>query len=401
MRRVFVTGIGITSSIGFNVKESYGSLCTLHSGIGAIKLLDTKLKDKLPAGEVPATDTQLKERLNIKDKKTYSRTSLLALLAAKEAIDSAKIVPSEEQSPIGLINSTSVGGMDKGEVFYKNYINGESHNSLKNALVYDCGNSTECVADYIGLTGFTSTISTACSSSANAILYATKLIKSGMHEQMVAGGADALALYTINGFNSLMILSDEHCKPYDKQRKGLNLGEGAAYLVLESEEALMKSGKKPLAEIAGYGNACDAYHQTASSAEGLGAGIAMRKALATAGLEAKDISYINVHGTGTLNNDLSEGNAIAELFGTSVPPFSSTKPYTGHTLAAAGAIEAVFSILSLQNQVIFPNLNFKEQMPELDMAPVTTLKQGERLNHILSNSFGFGGNNTSLLFSAC
>lgn len=401
MRRVFVTGIGIISSIGFNVEESYGSLCTLKSGIREIKLLDTKLKERLPAGEVSATNAELKERLNIKDKKTYSRTSLLAMLAAKEAVNSAKIFPATEQSPIGLINSTSVGGMDKGENFYKNYINGESHNSLKNALVYDCGNSTECVADYLGLTGFTSTISTACSSSANAILFATKLIKSGMHEQIVAGGADALALYTINGFNSLMILSDEHCKPYDKHRKGLNLGEGAAYVVLESEEALMKSGKPPLAEVTGYGNACDAYHQTASSAEGLGAGIAMRKALNVAGLETKDISYINVHGTGTLNNDLSEGRAIEELFRSAIPPFSSTKPYTGHTLAAAGAIEAVFSIFSLQKQVIFPNLNFEEQMPELGMSPVTALKTNTNLKHILSNSFGFGGNNTSLLFSTC
>jgi 3-oxoacyl-[acyl-carrier-protein] synthase-1 len=222
-----------------------------------------------------------------------------------------------------------------------------------------------------------------------------------MLERAVAGGADALSLFTINGFNSLMILSDEFCRPFDGRRKGLNLGEGAGYVVLESEKSLMKSGKEPLAELTGYGNACDAFHQTASSADGQGACLAMTKALETAGLAPSDVDYINVHGTGTVNNDLSEGTAIARIFGKDVPPFSSTKAYTGHTLAAAGGIEAVFSVLALQHKVVFPNLHFGEPMPELRMQPVTQWGTGKQLKHVLSNSFGFGGNNSSLLFSKC
>jgi len=400
MQRVFVTGIGIVSSIGANVSQSYKSLCSLKSGIRTIQSLDTKLKDKFPAGEVPITNEELKQLLAVKDRKPYSRTSLLAILAAKEAFEGAGI-NDKRKLTTGLVSSTSVGGMDVGEKFYRNYINNKNNNSLKDALVYDCSDSTECVANYLGITDYISTISTACSSSANAILYGANLIKAGILDRVVAGGADALTLYTINGFNSLMILSEGHCRPYDQQRNGLNLGEGAAYLILESEESLISSGKEPLAELRGYGNACDAYHQTASSAEGIGAGLAMNKALVFGNSTTEEISYINVHGTGTINNDLSEGRAIERLFGSKIPPFSSTKPYTGHTLAAAGAIEAVFSILSIQNNIIFPNLNFTEQMKELKISPVKELKPDTEVKQVLSNSFGFGGNNTSLLFSKC
>jgi len=400
MQRVFVTGIGIISSIGANVHQSYKSLCSLKSGVRKIQSLDTNLKDKFPAGEVLVTNEHLKQLLNIKDRNPYSRTSLLAIMAAKEAFESVGI-NDKRKLTTGLVSSTSVGGMDVGEKFYRNYINNKKNNSLKDALVYDCSDSTECIAGYLGISGYISTISTACSSSANAIMYGANLIKAGIVDRVLAGGADALTLYTINGFNSLMILSEEHCKPYDHQRSGLNLGEGAAYLVLESEESLIDSGKEPLAELAGYGNACDAYHQTASSADGMGAGLAMNKALISGNSAIEEISYINVHGTGTINNDLSEGRAIERLFGSKVPPFSSTKPYTGHTLAAAGAIEAVFSILSIQNNIIFPNLNFTEQMKELTISPVKELKPDTEVKQVLSNSFGFGGNNTSLLFSKC
>jgi 3-oxoacyl-(acyl-carrier-protein) synthase len=243
------------------------------------------------------------------------------------------------------------------------------------------------------------TISTACSSAANAIMLGARLIKSGKLDRVIVGGTDALSKFTINGFKTLMIFSDGYNKPFDNERTGLNLGEAAAFLVLESEELVKKENKKVLARVSGYGNANDAFHQTASSENGDGAFLAMEKAFKIAQLKPEQIDYINVHGTATPNNDLSEGRAIVRLFGENkAPDFSSTKPFTGHTLAAAAAIEAVYSVLAIQNNVVFPNLNFKTPMEEFNLIPQTTLKH-KKIQHVLSNSFGFGGNCSTLIFS--
>ena len=195
-----------------------------------------------------------------------------------------------------------------------------------------------------------------------------------------------------------MILSETDCKPFDENRTGLNLGEAAAFLVLESDEVVKKENKKVLAYVSGYANANDAFHQTASSADGQGATLAMKKALKIANLKAKDIDYINAHGTATPNNDQSESHAIINVFGKEIPDFSSTKAFTGHTLAAAAAIEAVYSILALQHKIMFPNLNFKTPITETNLTPITEVKTKE-LHHVLSNSFGFGGNCSTLIFS--
>jgi 3-oxoacyl-[acyl-carrier-protein] synthase-1 len=196
-----------------------------------------------------------------------------------------------------------------------------------------------------------------------------------------------------------MILDNEWCRPFDESRAGLNLGEGAAYIVIESAESAAKRNVPVLAKVAGYANSNDAYHQTASSPDGKGATAAMQSTLQMAGISPKQVDYINAHGTATPNNDLSESTAIQNIFGDNWPPFSSTKAFTGHTLAAAGAIEAVYSVLSLQHNIIFPNLNFNNPIPEFNKRPITTLTNIESLNYILSNSFGFGGNCSSLLFS--
>uniref|UniRef100_UPI0035936B03 beta-ketoacyl-[acyl-carrier-protein] synthase family protein n=1 Tax=Pricia sp. TaxID=2268138 RepID=UPI0035936B03 len=214
----------------------------------------------------------------------------------------------------------------------------------------------------------------------------------------IVGGTDCLSKFTINGFKTLLILSDTYSSPFDEERKGLNLGEAAAYLVLESDALVQKEHKKILGYVTGYGNANDAYHQTASSEHGDGAVLAMEKALKTAGIKASDIDYVNAHGTATPNNDLSEGRALIRLFGDRVPEFSSTKAYTGHTLAAAGGVEAVYSILALQNDTIFPNLNYTTPMKEFDLDPITEVTK-KPLRNVLSNSFGFGGNCSTLIFS--
>jgi 3-oxoacyl-[acyl-carrier-protein] synthase II len=287
--------------------------------------------------------------------------------------------------------------MDKSEQFYKDFLENDSRNEY--IKTHDCGASTEIIADYFGGFSFVSTISTACSSSANAIILGSNLIKQGILDCVVAGGTECLTKFHLNGFKSLMILDKAHCRPFDASRAGLNLGEGAAYLVLESGENVRARNVKAYCQVSGYGNACDSYHQTASSPDGKGATLAMQNALDMSGLNPSDIDYINAHGTGTTNNDESEGVAIMNVFGNSIPPVSSTKAYTGHATSAAGSVEAVISILAIQEGFLPPNLNFRNQIEKLSFAPVRELRKNVKLNHVLSNSFGFGGNNSAIIFS--
>ena len=393
---VAITGMGIISAIGNNVAENYSALLKKRTGISHISKIDTVHKGSIMVGEIEFTNGELEAILGLGPNNNYSRTALLGAIAAKEAIADAKITNIKAYRT-GLISSTSVGGMDMTEKFYYDYL--ESGDNRRYIEGHHAGDSTEKIAEQLGMDqSLVTTISTACSSAANAIMLGARLIKSGKLDRVIVGGADCLSKFTINGFNTLMILSNTYNTPFDENRKGLNLGEAAAYLVLESEFLVKKEDKKVLGYVVGYGNANDAYHQTASSENGDGATLAMEKALAVAGLKPKDIDYINAHGTATGNNDLSEGRAIIRVFGEEVPEFSSTKAYTGHTLAAAGAIEAVYAVLALQNNIIYPNLNFKTPMKEFSLIPQTSLKD-KVLNTILSNSLGFGGNCSTLIFS--
>ena len=394
-KKVAITGMGIISSIGNSVEENFNALIQKQIGISRLENFASKHVDEIKVGEIKLTNEQLIEQLQLPENNTFTRTALLGAFAAKQAVVNAGITDINAFKT-GLISSTSVGGMDFTEKHFYEYLTDDSLSKYINS--HDAGDSSNKIADYIGLKGFVSTISTACSSAANAVMLGARLINSGKLDRVIVGGTDALSKFTINGFKTLMILSDTYNQPFDDNRKGLNLGEAAAFLVLESEEMVQQSNKKVLAYVSGFGNANDAFHQTASSENGEGAFLAMQKAFKTSGLEPKDIDYINVHGTATPNNDLSEGRAIARLFENQVPDFSSTKPYTGHTLAAAAAIEAVFSVLAIQNNIIYPNLNFETQMQEFDLIPNIEVKSKE-INHVLSNSFGFGGNCSTLIFS--
>lgn len=396
--RVFVTGTGIISAIGCNVQETSFSLETMRTGIGPLTRVDSVYKERIPVAEVKLSNDELYDLAHPEKASIWSRTALLGLIAAREAFGQSFQVE-DESLRTGIISGTTVGGMDNTEVFYKEFRQNSRRGRLAQVVGHDCGDSTERIAKCLGIKNFISTINTACSSSANAIMMGARLIRQNRLDRVVAGGTDALTLFTINGFNSLMILDHELCKPFDENRNGLNLGEGAGFLVLESEASVVRNKSRILCEVSGWGNACDAFHQTASSPEGFGARLSMQKALDSACISAEDIDYVNVHGTGTKNNDLSEGTALEDVFNGKLPPCSSTKSYTGHTLGAAGGIEAVFSVLAIQNGWIYPNLHFSQQMQELHFSPVHSFKSGVNLRHIMSNSFGFGGNNSSLIFS--
>jgi 3-oxoacyl-(acyl-carrier-protein) synthase len=396
VNNVYIAGVGAITAIGNNITENFSALKKGEAGMAGITQLDTVLKGILPVAEVKLKNDELAEITGMP--RHVSRTALLSLVAAKEAFADAGLSDTTKWR-CGFVSATTVGGMDKSERFFIDFLKNNNKGKLRDAYDHECGSMTENVAVRLGIKDYMTTISTACSSSANAIFYGARMIRNGLLDVVVAGGTDALSKFTLNGFNTLMILDKDFCKPFDDNRKGLNMGEGAAYVVLVSERVAVTLNKKAYCKLSGYNNSNDAFHQTASSPDGTGSFLAMQGALTKSGLQTSDISYINLHGTGTPNNDSSEGIAVKRLFNPHYPLMSSTKSFTGHTLGASGAIEAVFSVLAIEHGVVYPNLRFETQMHELPFKPVTQLLENRQIDHVMSNSFGFGGNCTSLIFS--
>jgi 3-oxoacyl-(acyl-carrier-protein) synthase len=382
--------MGIISSIGSNLEETQNSLRSGKDGIDSPKILKTN-NIELLVGEILLKNSDLSERLDLSQDHAYTRAALLGVHAIKELLENSGHSIFPERT--GFISGTSVGGIDKIE---ENFYNFQDQPKVQKYIqAQHPGFTTEKIAEYFGLKDFVTTISTACSSSANAIMMGAQMIAAGKLKRVIVGGTDCLTNFTLNGFNSLKILSSKKNKAFDDHREGLNLGEAAAYLLLEADDCIQD--REILGRVTGFGNANDAFHQTASSENGEGAYRAITKALEIAGISATEIDYINAHGTGTRNNDLAESVALKRVFGEEVPCFSSTKGFTGHTLGAAGAVEAVFSLLSLKHSELFPNLNFRSKMNETGLDPVSEF-QNKKLSYVLSNSFGFGGNCTSLIF---
>lgn len=411
---IVITGTGVVSAIGNDRRETLESLLNRRTGIGPLRYLKT-FHSELPAGEVKLSDDELREQLGVEDSVPTSRTALLGAKALREALDEAAL-------PLGcefpLISGTTVGGMEKTELYWRDFLDSGLHREY--IPLQGCGATTALIADLSGRRfSDVMTPSTACSSAANAIIRAADMILAGETDAVAAGGSECLSSFHFSGFNSLMILDREQCRPFDRTRAGLNLGEGAAYLILESEEHARRRGARIIARLSGYANACDAFHQTASSPDGEGAYLSMTKAIAMAGLSPEDIGYVNAHGTGTPNNDASESAALRRVFGARVRfgadpgspasgqssaaplagclPVSSTKSFTGHTTSASGSIESVFCLLAMDNDFIPVNLNWTES-GEDTIVPFTG-EGNVHLRHVLCNAFGFGGNDSSLVFS--
>lgn len=398
--KIVITGMGLISAIGNNAEECRDALLQQRAGIAPMHYLRSMHRE-FPVGEVKLSCEEMSQLLEASlsshdtDLGTLSRTALMGAIAVGEALRSAKLAACDHAA---LLSGTTVGDMDKIEDCYGDYDHDAGH--CRYIATHGCGSSTESIAEcFPGQFNMVTTLSTACSSAMNAIQLGAMLIESHRAQVVVAGGSESLTRYHLNGFKSLMILDQAPCRPFDATRAGLNLGEGAAYLVLEHESHAMARGCKPLAVLSGAGNRCDAFHQTASSSNGEGAFLAMSEALKTAQLQPDDIDYINAHGTGTPNNDASECEALKRLFGSQVPPFSSTKPFTGHTTSASGAIEAAFCIMALKHQFLPVNLNWANPM-EGGLRPVTCGTTAPKaIEHILCNAFGFGGNDSSIVIS--
>ena len=398
--RIVITSVGILSALGLGKDAHLHALTSGRTGLQHPQYLKTVHAPEFVMGEVKMSDDELATSLNLPvGDNGYTRTTLLALTAMRELLQDVNSEMFADNS-FAFINANTVGGMCSVENMYFDFISDKKNGSfLKYIDTLDCAESTQNVARYFGLKPFMATISTACSSSANALILGARMIQQGLVQRAICGGCDAMSRFTVNGFLSLKNVDKSPCKPFDQNRMGLNLGEGAGYLLLEKESDAKTRGANILAYFSGYANSNDAYHPTAPSPDGEGAHRTMLQALNKAGLKPEDIGYINAHGTATANNDASEGKAIERLFGMNTPQFSSTKPFTGHTLAAAGSVEAIFSIYAMQEGKVFPNLNFKTQMEELAIRPATVLQENLTIHHVLSNSFGFGGNNVSLVFS--
>lgn len=395
--RAYVVNTGVITAIGNNTAECLQSLLQGKTGVGKAEVLRTYWQDDLPIAEVKQTNAQLAALAGVAE--SWPRTALLSAIAVQEAW-----MPYKQQATglrTGFFSANTVGGMDLTESVYKELVEDVTAIDFKKVANHECGAITELVAEHFGIQDFITTISTACSSSANSIMMAAQMIETGMLDVAIAGGADSMSRFTLNGFNTLMILDKQPCQPFDNNRRGLNLGEGAGYVLLMSERAMQQCAATAICTVSGYANANDAYHQTASSPDGIGNKLAMGNALKKAGLQPADVDYINLHGTGTANNDSSEGKAVSAIFAGHIPMASSTKGFTGHTLGAAAGVEAVFCTMSIKEGIVYPNLRWQTQMEDIDWQVVTTLQTGQDIQHVLSNSFGFGGNCSSLVFSKC
>ncbi len=394
MTEVVVTGIGIVSPLGIGAGHNLKNLREKKHGLSRADYFETRYVEAFPFGEVKFSDQELRALLGTGSFRGFTRTCMLAFLAFREAVEDAGLEAGElSRFDTGFVSASTVGGMCYTDQLYVDAnAKGKASEFVQS---YSASAHTRHIARHFGIHGFSDTINTACSSSANAIALGYRLIRAGRLKRVIVGGVDSLAKYTVNGFNSLRILSEDLCLPFDENRKGLNLGEGAGYLVLEDES--VSGNKRRYGKVLGYGNSNDAYHASAISPEAAGVVKAIGSALQSGGIAPDEISYVNMHGTGTLNNDEMELLGMLRIFG-KLPYFSSTKSYTGHTLGAAGAIEAIFSLFSLSHSEIYPNLRFETPILQFGEIPVLDLLPDQRVDYVLSNSFGFSGNCTSLLF---
>lgn len=396
-RRVAVVGIGVVSAFGLSTAEFWDGLVNGRCGIGPVDLFDTSAyRTNIGAqvrGLVPS------EHFGRKALRRMSRCDMLGVIAAREAMRDSEIsVSRENPENIGVILGGGAGGMFSGERYRRDLFDGKRRPRPSMLIPFSPSVTTDCVAQEFGLTGPRSTIVTACSSSSTSVGHAAECIRRGDADIILTGGSDAMCELTYSGFNSLRAVDPGPCRPFDRERKGLSLGEGAAILVLEEMEHAKARYAKIYAELAGYGIACDAYHMTAPEANGEGAARTIAAALSDAWASPEEVDYINAHGTATKFNDAAETAAIKSVFGERAYdiPVSSIKSMIGHCLGSAGGLEAAATVLSVYNGIIPPTVNYENKDPhcDLDYTPNTARKKDIKL--ALSNSLAFGGNNTTI-----
>lgn len=401
-KRIVITGLGTINAVANNVGDFVHALKSGICGIKPVDLFDTsgmrchqggQIHDFVPHNYIPR-DFSLKR---------MSRADQLSFAAALEALRDAGLYPlcDSLKEDMGVAIGGGSGGLLEAENFYGDLLKKSAKKARFSRLasVY-CASSADRIASNLGLWGPKATFMTACSAGGTAIGYARDLIRNGQAQIMLAGGVEPMCRITYAAFNALKSLDPDVCRPFDRDRAGLSLGEAAAILVLEPLDAALERGAKIYGEVLGYGVTCDSFHMTAPDEKASGAVRSMKAALADSGLAAQDIDYINAHGTATPVNDVAETKAIKEVFGKRAYdlPVSSTKSMTAHTLGAAGALEGIVSVLAITHGFIPPTINYAKADPLCDLDYVTSGARKADLRTVLSNSFAFGGNNTTVIF---
>lgn len=397
-RRVIVTGVGIITAHGIGKQINWQKS---RDGVNSIKEI-TSFDSSIYRGRCGGEASEFVETSLRNLRKTrLDRASHLLIHTVREAITESDILLSLKSKDIFLSLGTTLGGMLSGETFHRTLIEkGINRAQFSLVLDYLAHSQTLNLFKEFGLKGDFMVFSDACASGTNAMGHAFNAIRSGEYDIAICGGYDTMSEFTFAGFNSLMAVSPTWCRPFDRHRDGLALGEGAGVLIFEELEFAKKRGAKILGEVLGYGMSSDAFHLTSPEQSGESAAVAITKALSLAG--NPEIDYINAHGTGTKLNDLTETRAIKKAFGDKAKhiPVSSIKPMIGHTLGGAGAVEAIISIFSIMHKTLLPNINYKDPDPECDLniVKVATIR---KIRNVLSNSFGFSGLNASIIFGEC
>lgn len=395
-----MTGLGAVTPLGTDLDTTWRRLIAGEDGAAPVQLFDvagcrckiggTALLPALP-------------HIGAKKLKRFSRAGRLALPAVRAALGDAGLLDADGQcrlSQMPISVSTTGGGMSFGEEFMRALL---AHEKARNYFLvshYPAQGQMLDVQDDLGFSGPITIIANACASGANAIGHARDLIRAGAAECVLAGGYEALTELIYVGFDCLQAMTTDRCRPFDRQRNGLMLGEAAAFLVLESETHARGRGARILCELSGYGHSTDLHHLTQPHPQGLALVRAMRMAFADAGLQPEDVGYINAHGTATPLNDASECAAFSELFGNGASPvrISSTKAAIGHTLGAAGSTEAVFAVQALRTGRLPPQINLREPEPAVAGKLVVPGESRPRMRAAMSVNLGFGGSNAALIF---
>jgi 3-oxoacyl-[acyl-carrier-protein] synthase II len=393
-REVVVSGLGIVSPYGLGIKTFWSGLAAGACAIKPVTVIDTEGFRSRIAAEIPADVVN-----TLGSSRRRSRADRLALAAAREALTDAGL-QGRERAEAGLFIGAVGGGMLEGEDWYwdegRRGVISPRMRALRSILPYS---HAETLGWRLGLTGPKETIVMACASGAASIALGADLVRAGMIPAAVVGGVDALTHICFMGFNALKLLDPSPCRPFDRERRGMSIGEAAAFFVLEDAERCRARGGRVHARLAGYGMTTDAHHVTAPHPEGEGMIQAMRQALEDAGRPATAVGYVNAHGTGTLQNDRAEALALRSVFGEGGVLLSSTKSLVGHTMAAAGSVEAMATVLALQHGLLPPTANLEHPDPEVAFDCLPGAARPAEIEAALSNSFGFGGQNVSLVFT--
>ena len=401
-KRIVITGLGTLNSIANNVADFAAALQVGVCGIKELDLFDTsafrthkggQIKNFIPRDFIPK-DFSLKR---------MSRADMISFAATLEALRDAALDPltDSQKGEMGVAIGGGSGGLLEAESFYAKMLKkGSARARFSQLSTIYCASSADRIASELGLSGPKTTFMTACSAGATALGYARDLIVSGQASMMLAGGVEPMCRITYAAFNALQSVDTNVCRPFDKNRAGLSLGEAAAIIVLEELDSAIERGARIYGEILGYGVTCDSFHMTSPDEKASGAIRSMQAALNDSGLTINDIDYINAHGTATAVNDVTETRAIKELFGKRANsiPVSSTKSMHAHTLGAAGALEGIVSLLAIVHGFIPPTINYQDSDSLCDLDYVTAGSRKANLRNVLSNSFAFGGNNTTVIF---